>query len=102
MTSRCSVELVQKAITCGLPALVTPYLGISSGIGQAGEHYQLVDRNQQTIAAAFSDLLQSPQQRDELGSKGRDYVVENVDHEHSLDHYAQLYEELGAAALKRR
>ena len=93
---------VLEAMAAGLPALVTPYLGISSGIGQAGEHYQLVDRNQQAIATAFADLLESPQLRDELGSRGRSYVVENVDHEHSLDHYAQLYEELGATALKRR
>lgn len=93
---------VLEAMAVGLPALVTPYLGISAGIGQAGEHYQLVDRNHQAIATAFADLLQNPQLRRELGDKGQRFVIENADQQRSLDRYAELYEELGATAAKRR
>jgi glycosyltransferase involved in cell wall biosynthesis len=85
----------------GLPALVTPYIGISAGIGRAGEHYQLVERNPEAIASALCDLLENPALRSEWGDRGRRYVVENVDQNVSLDHYAELYEELGATALRR-
>jgi glycosyltransferase involved in cell wall biosynthesis len=93
---------VLEAMATGLPCLVTPYLGISAGIGQAGEHYQLVERNPGAIAAAFTRLLQSEGLRSEFGSRGQRYVAENVDQERSLDRYAALYEELAAAAAQRR
>ena len=93
---------VLEAMATGLPCLVTPYLGISAGIGQAGEHYQLVDRNPEAIAAALTGLLQSEAMREVLGSKGLHYVVGNIDQQHSLDRYAALYEELAAAAAQRR
>jgi glycosyltransferase involved in cell wall biosynthesis len=92
---------VLEAMATGLPCLVTPYLGISAGIGQPGEHYQLVDRNHEAIAAALTGLLQSGDLRDAFGRKGARYVVDNVDQQHSLDHYAALYEELAAAAQQR-
>jgi len=93
---------VLEAMATGLPCLVTPYLGMSAGIGRAGEHYQLVDRNQAAIASALNDLLQSESLRSAFGDRGRRYVVENIDQQHSLDRYAALYEELAARALIRR
>jgi glycosyltransferase involved in cell wall biosynthesis len=92
---------VLEAMATGLPCLVTPYLGISAGIGRPGEHYQLVDRNDETIAAALTGLLQSGELRDAFGRKGERYVIENVDQQRSLDRYAALYEELAAAAQRR-
>ena len=92
---------VLEAMASGLPALVTPYIGISTGIGRAGEHYQLVERNPQALASALCGLLESPASRSEWGDRGHRYAVENVDQNVSLDHYAELYEELGAMALRR-
>lgn len=92
---------VLEAMACGLPALVCPYQGISSGIGLAGEHYQLVERNPDAIAAALIELLGNPQLRASQGDRGHRFVVENVDQNVSLDHYSRLYEELGAMALER-
>jgi glycosyltransferase involved in cell wall biosynthesis len=91
-----------EAMAVGLPSLVTPYIGISTGIGQAGEHYQLVDREPDTIATALINLLQSPALRSAQGDSGRRYVVENADQNLSLDRYVELYEELGALAARRR
>jgi glycosyltransferase involved in cell wall biosynthesis len=93
---------VLEAMAVGLPCLVTPYLGISAGIGQAGEHYQLVDREEQAIAAALAGLLESETARRALGDKGQAYVVNNVDQQISLDRYTALYQELAAIAEKRR
>lgn len=93
---------VLEAMATGLPCLVTPYLGISAGIGRAGEHYQLVERNGEAIATALAGLLQDPQSRRAFGERGLRYVVDNVDQQHSLDRYAALYEELGATAARRR
>ena len=92
---------VLEAMATGLPCLVTPYLGISAGIGRAGEHYHLVDRNQDAIGSALTELLESEAVRNSLGGKGCDFVVENIDQQHSLDHYAALYEELAASVSNR-
>lgn len=93
---------VLEAMATGLPCLVTPYLGMSAGIGRAGEHYQLVDRDQAAIAEALTGLLQSEPLGSTFGDKGRRYVVENIDQQHSLDRYVALYEELAARALRKR
>ena len=86
----------------GLPCLVTPYLGISEGIGQAGQHYQLVERNHEAIALALANLLQNQERRTTFGDKGRRYVAANGDQRRSLDHYTELYEDLAVHAMRRR
>jgi len=93
---------VLEAMATGLPSLVTPFIGISAGIGTAGEHYQLVDRDPQTMAAALVELLKNPALSTAQGERGRRYVVDNVDQQLSLDRYVALYEELGAMAAGRR
>lgn len=93
---------VLEAMATGLPSLVTPFIGISAGIGTAGEHYQLVDRDPQTMAAALVALLRNPALSAAQGECGRRYVVDNVDQQLSLDRYVALYEELGAMAAGRR
>ena len=93
---------VLEAMATSLPSLVTPFIGISAGIGSAGEHYQLVDRDPQTIATALAELLTNPALSAAQGERGRRYVVDNVDQQLSLDRYVALYEELGAMAARRR
>ncbi|MDH3886666.1 MAG: glycosyltransferase family 4 protein [Desulfobacterales bacterium] len=92
---------VLEGMACGLPALVAPYQGISAGIGQAGEQYQLVERNPDAIAAALTTFLEQPELRATQGECGRRFVIENVDQQVTLDRYAALYQELGAMALER-
>jgi glycosyltransferase involved in cell wall biosynthesis len=93
---------VLEAMASQLPCLVTPYIGISPGIGTAGEHYQLVDRNPEAIATAISDLLRDPSTRNALAERGRRFVLDNVDQRASLDRYVELYRELGMMAAARR
>lgn len=87
---------VLEAMATGLPCVVTPYIGLSEGIGKPGEHYMLVERDPEVIAAALSDLLQNETVRGAFAEAGRQFVVEHVDQERSLDRYAALYEELAS------
>lgn len=93
---------VLEAMATGLPCLVTPFLGMSAGIGRAGEHYQLVERNSEAIASALAGLLRDAQLRSAFSERGLRFVVDNLDQQHSLDRYAALYQELAAAAARRR
>jgi glycosyltransferase involved in cell wall biosynthesis len=91
-----------EAMAVGLPSLVTPFIGISPGIGEAGQHYRLVERTPEAIGAALSEFMRDPAAREQLAKSGRDYVTTHVDQQRSLDRYAELYEELGAQAASRR
>jgi glycosyltransferase involved in cell wall biosynthesis len=93
---------VLEAMATGLPCLVTPFLGMSAGIGKAGEHYQLVEREPEAIAAALTGLLENAAMGEAFGERAQRYVVEHVDQQRSLDRYAALYQELAAAATQRR
>lgn len=92
---------VLEAMAVGLPCLVTPFLGISGAIGQAGEHYQMVEPSPESIAGALTELLRSPELAAARGRAGQSFVNENLDQRHSLDRYVELYEELAAVAAKR-
>ena len=56
----------------------------------------------EAIAAALTGLLQDDALGQSFGEKGQRYVANNVDQQRSLDHYAALYQELGAIAAQRR
>lgn len=93
---------VLEGMATGLPCLVTPFIGMSAGIGKAGDQYQLVEREPEAIAAALTGLLQDVAMGEAFGERGQRYVVEHVDQQRSLDRYAALYQELAAAATQRR
>ncbi len=87
---------VLEAMATGLPCVVTPFTGISAGIGVAGEHYRLVKRRSPEIAEALVDLLDSEERRLKLGAAGRRFVQQQADQGASLDSYARLYADLCA------
>jgi glycosyltransferase involved in cell wall biosynthesis len=91
-----------EAMAVGLPCISTPFIGISPGIGEAGKHYQLVERTPEAIGAALSALMSDRQAHEQLAKAGQNYVHTNLDQQKSLDSYAELYEELGAMAAARR
>lgn len=92
---------VLEAMATGLPCLVTPFLGISAGIGKAGEHYELVDREPDAIASQLMQLMENGEKGRILAAQGAQFVAENLDQQLSLDRYAALYEELAEIAERR-
>jgi glycosyltransferase involved in cell wall biosynthesis len=93
---------VLEAMATGLPCVVTPFLGISEGIGRAGEHYLMAERNPDAIAQQLIRLLEDDATATALAQRGQQFVVQNLDQQRSLDHYAALYEELATIAEQRR
>ena len=94
---------VLEAMATGLPCVVTPYIGISSSIGKANEHYQLVEPNAEGIASKLLALLQNVGFRSQLAASGLAFVTRHVDQRQTLDQYAELYREVGErAACERR
>lgn len=90
-----------EAMAVGLPSLVTPFIGISASIGEAGRDFQLVERRPKAIADALSSFLEDGNSAQRLAQAGHAYVSGNLDQQLSLDRYAEIYEELGALAARR-
>lgn len=87
-------NVVPEAMACGLPTILTPFLGLPDEFGRPGEHYILVERERALLAEAMSNLLQYPERHQRLGLQGRKWVEDQMDVERSLDQYADLYREL--------
>lgn len=90
---------VLEAMATGLPCLVTPYIGISTGIGKANEHYQLADPNSEAMASKLLALLQNANFRANLGATGRAFVIEHADRRNTLAQYNALYTSLGGQSI---
>ena len=87
-------NVVPEAMGCGLPIILTPFLGLPDEFGRPGEHYILVNRTSEALAGAMATLLQYPERRRKLGLQGRKWAKEQMDVRSSLDQYADLYREL--------
>lgn len=85
---------VLEAMASAVPVIVTPYLGLSSDIGEPEHEYLLADRNAERLAAAMERLLVDGSLRRTLGRRGREWVEQTMNLEQSLDRYAALYHEL--------
>jgi glycosyltransferase involved in cell wall biosynthesis len=93
---------VLEAMASELPCIVTPFSGISSAIGVPDTHFRQVAREPEAISRALRAYLKDPQLAMTQGKTGRRFVIENADRNKTLDQYAELYRELGEAALSRR
>jgi glycosyltransferase involved in cell wall biosynthesis len=85
---------VIEAMACGIPVIITPFVGLSDDLGTAGKEYLLADFSAESLAAAITSLLKDHSLRAMLGKQGRTWIETTMDLEHSLDRYADLYHEL--------
>jgi glycosyltransferase involved in cell wall biosynthesis len=84
-------NVVLEAMACGIPVILTPFLGLPDEFGTPGKHYVLTDWKPEALAADIRDLLAQPDYRRNLGQTGRRWVEESLDVNYSLDRYASLY-----------
>lgn len=87
-------NVVLEAFGCGLPTVLTPFIGLPHEFGRPDEHYILVERTPQALAQATIALLEDHERRQELGRQSRKWVEAHLDVERSLDQYMALYREL--------
>ena len=85
---------VLEAMACGLPCVLTPFIGLSADLGKPNHDYLLVDQDFKAIEGAVSSILESHDLRNRLGANGRKWVEKTMDIEDVLDRYAQLYKDL--------
>ena len=85
---------VLEAMACGVPVVVTPFLGLSQDLGRQGEHYLLADFSPEALAHTIGELLQDPEQRRQLAGSALQWIRQTMDLETSLDRYAALYREI--------
>lgn len=87
-------NVVPEAMACGLPVVMTSFLGISKEFGVPGRHYELVERNVGAVSKAIVGLIRDQDQATTLGKSGRDWIRETMSVESSLDRYANFYHEI--------
>jgi glycosyltransferase involved in cell wall biosynthesis len=87
---------VLEAMASRVAVVLTPFKGLSSDLGAAGQHFLLCDRNADDIASALRQLLENPDQRSDFADRGYHWVRKTMSIEHSLDRYAALYHELAS------
>ena len=87
-------NVVPEAFGCGVPSVLTPFIGLPDEFGRPGEHYVLVERTPEALAMSIAAMLDDPERRQQLGRRARKWVEAQMDVEKSLDRYASLYHEL--------
>ena len=90
-------NVVPEAMACGLPVVMTPFVGLSQEFGEAGTHYIRTDWEPDTMASDLRQLLSDPEARANLGARARDLVTHQLDVNQSLNSYSQLYRSLATA-----
>ena len=91
-------NVVPEAFACGLPVVLTPFLGLPSEFGRPGEHYVLAKKDPRALAEAINALLDDDARRRLLAQRGREWVRDHLAVDASLDRFAALYRELVSAS----
>ena len=93
-------NVVPEAYGCGVPVIMTPFIGLPQEFGRAGDHYELVERTPGAIAQSISSLLDNRERGRQLALRARKLVEDEMDVEKSLDRYAALYRDLAMRSKK--
>ena len=87
---------VLEAMGCGIPVIVTPFVGLSDDLGRAGREFRLCERSPEALSAALTELLDDSAARTTLATAGRAWVEQRLPLSASVARHVELYEELVA------
>lgn len=95
-------RVVIEALACGKPIIVSDACGVSELVisGECGLVFQ-VDRPD-ILAEKIIYLLDDPKLREEMGAKGRGYVIETQDIKKNAHKYRELYEKTVELAKRKK
>lgn len=91
-------NVVLEAMASGLPAVLSPFSGLSPELGHPGTHYVLSGREEGAFAHGLAALLDAPDRRASMGRWARLWTERRLDVNRTVERYASLYGELGAGA----
>lgn len=89
-------NVIPEAMACGLPVLMTRFIGLPAEFGEPGRHYLPVRRDPEALAAAIGRLLGDSGSRRALGREARTWVERQLSVTRSIQRYAALYRELAS------
>jgi glycosyltransferase involved in cell wall biosynthesis len=84
-------NVVPEAMACGLPVIMTPFIGLPEEFGRAGAQYVLSGWRRDELAGHIHDLLVDAPARQQLGAAARRWVERTLDLNRSLNAYCALY-----------
>ena len=87
-------NVVGEAFGCGVPCVLTPFLGLPDEFGRPDEQYVLVEHDANLLAASISELLADQERRRALGHAARRWAEEYLDVERSLNRLAVVCREV--------
>jgi glycosyltransferase involved in cell wall biosynthesis len=85
---------VLEAMSSGLPVILTPFIGLSDEMGEANKDYLLAKRTSAAIADTILSVLECDSLREELAGRARNWVVNKMNVESSINAHVELYKQL--------
>ena len=85
---------VLEAMATGLPTVLTPFIGLSEELGEAGRDYLLVDRTCDSISTGIQAILNDNAKCSDLAKNARKWVVDTMDLNVSAQMHAKVYSSL--------
>ncbi|MCH8211817.1 MAG: glycosyltransferase [Planctomycetes bacterium] len=82
-----------ESLACGTPLVTTRGVDIWSEL-EAGGGAVIVDAEPEMLAATIRSLLQDDRRRQEMGSRGRSWVLETLHTDRVIDQYEAMYRSL--------
>lgn len=83
---------VLEAMACELPCVLTPFFHDSTQLGQAGQHFILVERNPASLAKALLKVAERPEEaRRTFGRQARSLMIDTMSMDHAVKVHCELY-----------
>ena len=84
-------NVVLEAMASGLPCVLTPFVGLPEEFGKPGREYLLANYDPYSLTENIVYILDNKDMNHKIALAAREWVMNNLDVEISLDKYANLY-----------